>query len=138
LWLALGVLRIYVVLMLAVAIRVNLFKARLSQPSSLIRIISVSGAGTRRFGPSEWQLLERRLGEWKKAVADARAVIEEAEQVAAQGPITHQRRPGGGRRDGRDGRDGRDARDGRDGRDGREGREREERDKGREGEEVAA
>lgn len=68
-------------------------KARLSQPLSLIRIQSVSSAGTRRFGTDEWTLLERRLSEWKKAVADARAVVDEAESLAAQGPITHQRPP---------------------------------------------
>lgn len=77
------------------AIRADLIKARLSQPASLIKIQSVSSAGTRRFGPTEWQTLERRLQEWKKSVSEARSVIAEAEAVAAQGPITHQRRGGG-------------------------------------------
>jgi translation initiation factor 3 subunit M len=69
-----------------------LIKARLSQPNSLVKIQSVSSAGTRRFGSEEWQNLERRLQEWKKSVAEARSVIAEAEAVAAQGPITHQQR----------------------------------------------
>ena len=73
------------------AIRAHLLKARLSQPLSLIRIHSVSSAGSRRFGTNEWALLERRLGEWKKSVAEARLVVDEAEGIAAQGPITHQR-----------------------------------------------
>lgn len=38
--------------------------------------------------------MERRLQEWKKSVSEARSVIAEAEVVAAQGPITHQRRDG--------------------------------------------
>jgi len=77
-----------------IAIRANLLKARLSQPASLIKIQSVSSAGTRRFGSEEWQTLERRLQEWKKQVSEARNVIAEAEAVAAQGPPTHQRREG--------------------------------------------
>ena len=76
------------------AIRANLLKARLSQPASLIKIQSVASAGTRRFGSEEWQTLERRLQEWKKQVSEARSVIADAEAVAAQGPITHQRRDG--------------------------------------------
>ncbi|GMK58773.1 hypothetical protein CspeluHIS016_0602150 [Cutaneotrichosporon spelunceum] len=75
------------------AIRAGLLQARLSQPQSLVRIISVSSRGTRRFGRDEWELLEKRLGEWKAAVSEARATIESAEEVAAQGPITNQRRP---------------------------------------------
>ncbi|BEI83508.1 hypothetical protein CcaverHIS002_0401120 [Cutaneotrichosporon cavernicola] len=75
------------------AIRAGLLQARLSQPQSLVRIISVSSRGTRRFGTDEWKLLEKRLGEWKVAVAEARVTIESAEEVAAQGPITNQRRP---------------------------------------------
>lgn len=77
-----------------IAIRANLLKARLSQPASLIKIQSVSSAGTRRFGSEEWQTLERRLQDWKKQVSEARSVIAEAEAVAAQGPPTHQRREG--------------------------------------------
>jgi translation initiation factor 3 subunit M len=77
-----------------IAIRADLLKARLSQPASLVKIQSVSAAGTRRFGDNEWQTLERRLQEWKKSVSEARSVIAEAEAVAAQGPITHQRRDG--------------------------------------------
>jgi translation initiation factor 3 subunit M len=34
------------------------------------------------------------LQEWKKQVSEARSVIADAEAVAAQGPITHQRRDG--------------------------------------------
>ena len=78
------------------AIRADLIKARLSQPNSLVKIQSVSSAGTRRFGSDEWQNLERRLQEWKKSVAEARSVIAEAEAVAAQGPITHQQRNNNG------------------------------------------
>ncbi|RSH79909.1 uncharacterized protein EHS24_009577 [Apiotrichum porosum] len=74
------------------AIHAKLLQARLSQPLSTVRIISVSSHGTRRFGPEEWQLLERRLTEWKSAVTDARQVVDDAESLAAQGPITHQRR----------------------------------------------
>lgn len=78
------------------AIRADLLKARLSQPSALVTIQSVSSVGSRRFAASEWQLLERRLGEWKKTVSDARTAVAEAEALAAQGPITNQRRQGGG------------------------------------------
>lgn len=58
-----------------------------------MRVTSVSSRATRRFGADEWQLLERRLGEWKAAVAEARASIESAEKQAAEGPITNTRRP---------------------------------------------
>ncbi|KAK4684773.1 translation initiation factor 3 subunit M, partial [Tremellales sp. Uapishka_1] len=75
------------------AIRANLLTARISQPLSLIKIQTVSSLATRRFGSSEWQLLEKRLGEWKKMVADARVVVEEAEGLASAGQ--------GGRRAGR-------------------------------------
>ncbi|WOO85117.1 Eukaryotic translation initiation factor 3 subunit M [Vanrija pseudolonga] len=75
------------------AIRADLLQARLSQPLSVVRIISVSSRATRRFGSEEWTLLERRLAEWKAAVTDARQVVDDAEAVAAQGPATHQRRP---------------------------------------------
>ncbi|OCF41054.1 eukaryotic translation initiation factor 3 subunit M [Kwoniella heveanensis CBS 569] len=85
------------------AIRSKLITARISQPLSLIRIQSISSLSTssRRFGPSEWQLLEKRLGEWKKSVSEARQVVEEAQNVAAQ-PVNQyqqQRRGGGGKRD---------------------------------------
>lgn len=77
------------------AIESNILKARLSQPTSQIRIISVSStAGTRRFGKDEWQLLQKRLEEWKKAVGDARAVVEEAEGLAREGGGGYQRRVG--------------------------------------------
>ncbi|KAL7420352.1 hypothetical protein Q5752_005322 [Cryptotrichosporon argae] len=66
------------------AISANVIQARLSQPLSQVRIVSVSARATRRFGPDEWQLLGRRLGEWKAAVAEARQVVEDAEAVAAQ------------------------------------------------------
>lgn len=75
------------------AIRAKLLNAHLSQPKEIVSVTSVSSRGTRRFGPEEWKLLERRLTEWKAAVADARQVVEDAEAVAAQGPITNQRRP---------------------------------------------
>lgn len=75
------------------AIRADLLQARLSQPQSLVRVISVSSRGTRRFGSEEWKLLEKRLQEWKSAVAEARATVDAAEELAAQGPITNQRRP---------------------------------------------
>ncbi|ORX35139.1 hypothetical protein BD324DRAFT_634026 [Kockovaella imperatae] len=77
------------------AIRASLIRARLSQPQSLIRITYVSSRGTPAFGPSEWQLLERRLEQWQKVVGDARKVVEDAEGLAAQGPITHRPRTQG-------------------------------------------
>ncbi|WVQ82795.1 eukaryotic translation initiation factor 3 subunit M [Cryptococcus sp. DSM 104549] len=82
------------------AVRSKLLSARISQPASLIRIqsISASALASRRFGPSEWQLLEKRLGEWKKSVGEARQVVEEAEVVAQQGFGQQQQ---GGRRGGR-------------------------------------
>lgn len=92
----------------ALAIRANLLKARLSQPTSTVRIISVSSVASRNFGAEDWQLLERRLQEWKKAVANVKSVVGDAEALASQGPITN--RPnnrqdkGQQRRDGRDGR----------------------------------
>ncbi|KAK8844780.1 hypothetical protein IAR55_006630 [Kwoniella newhampshirensis] len=84
------------------AIRSKLIVARISQPQSLIRIQSISSSSTsaRRFGPSEWQLLEKRLSDWKKSVSEARAVVEEAEALAAQGPVVQQQRRGGNRRQG--------------------------------------
>ena len=71
------------------AISENLLKARLSQPTSSVRVLSVSSVGSRTVEPAEWQLLERRLNEWKKAVDSVKATISEAESVAAQGPSTH-------------------------------------------------
>jgi len=71
------------------AIRENLLKARISQPTASIRILSVSSVATRQFGSSEWQLLEKRLNEWKKAVTDVQAVIVDAQALAAQGPATN-------------------------------------------------
>ena len=102
------------------AIRENLLKARLSQPTSSVRILSVSSIAARQFGASEWQLLEKRLSEWKKAVTDVRAVIDEAEALAAQGPATNRpaRQNQGQRRDQRGDREGRDGRENREGRDG--------------------
>lgn len=73
------------------AIRAGLLEARLSQPLSSVRVISVSSRATRRFGSDEWQLLERRLKEWKAAVDDALTTVHEAEALAAQGPITNTR-----------------------------------------------
>ncbi|WVR03070.1 hypothetical protein IAU60_000059 [Kwoniella sp. DSM 27419] len=80
------------------AIRSKLITARISQPLSLIRIQSISSlsSSARRFGSSEWQLLEKRLSEWKKSVAEARQVIEEAQAVAQQPVNQQQRRQGGG------------------------------------------
>ncbi|WVF66508.1 hypothetical protein IAT40_001248 [Kwoniella sp. CBS 6097] len=88
------------------AIRSKLITARISQPLSLIRIQTISSLSTssRRFGPSEWQLLEKRLGEWKKSVSEARQVVEEAQNVAAQPVNQHQqqrRGAGGNKRDNR-------------------------------------
>lgn len=77
---------------LIVAIRANLLNARLSQPTSTIRIQSVSKAGTRRFGSTEWQLLEKRLVEWQNAVNDAKKAIEAATEFSNQVPTTYQRR----------------------------------------------
>jgi translation initiation factor 3 subunit M len=75
------------------AIRAKLLDAHLSQLKSVVNIRSVSSRGTRRFGSEEWQLLERRLTEWKSAVTDARQVVDEAEALAAAPPATTQRRP---------------------------------------------
>ena len=77
------------------AIGASLLRARLSQPQSLIRITYVSSRAAPSFGQSEWQLLEKRLGQWQKVVGDARKVVEEAEELAAQGPITHRARTQG-------------------------------------------
>ncbi|KIR69249.1 eukaryotic translation initiation factor 3 subunit M [Cryptococcus bacillisporus CA1280] len=81
------------------AVRSKLIVARISQPQSLIRIQSISSltASSRRFGPNEWQLLEKRLEQWKKSVNEARQVVEEAELVAQQG--LGQQRRGGKRRE---------------------------------------
>jgi translation initiation factor 3 subunit M len=75
------------------AIRAKLLDAHLSQLQSVVNVTSVSSRGTRRFGPDEWKLLERRLTEWKAAVTGARLVVDDAEALAAAGPITSQRRP---------------------------------------------
>ncbi|TYJ57433.1 eukaryotic translation initiation factor 3 subunit M [Cryptococcus floricola] len=81
------------------AVRSKLIVARISQPLSIIRIQSISSttSSSRRFGPAEWQLLEKRLQQWKKSVGEARQVVEEAEQVAQQG-LGQQRRNNGGKR----------------------------------------
>lgn len=63
------------------AIRLNLLKARLSQPKQTLSIQSVH---SRSFGSSEWQLLDRRLGEWKQTVDEVRSVVEDAITKAAQ------------------------------------------------------
>ncbi|WWC67335.1 uncharacterized protein I206_101243 [Kwoniella pini CBS 10737] len=68
------------------AVRSKLLSARISQPLSLIKIQSISSLSTssKRFGDSEWQLLEKRLNEWKVSVNEARVVIEEAQKIAEQ------------------------------------------------------
>ncbi|KAK1921181.1 hypothetical protein DB88DRAFT_499930 [Papiliotrema laurentii] len=108
------------------AIRDNLLKARLSQPTSTVRILSVSSVASRNFGAAEWQLLERRLQDWKKAIGNVKVVVDEAEAIAAQGPITN--RPSGprqdkGRRENRENRENREQREQREPREPREQRE---------------
>lgn len=64
----------------------SLLNARLNQPEQTVRIQSVSAAAasSRRFGAEQWQTLERRLQEWKEAVEDARDIVRQAEELAAQ------------------------------------------------------
>lgn len=62
------------------AIRLNLLKARLSQPKQSLHIQSVH---SRSFGPSDWSLLEKRLGEWKSTVDEVRSVVDDAIAKAA-------------------------------------------------------
>ncbi|WVN88541.1 uncharacterized protein L203_103752 [Cryptococcus depauperatus CBS 7841] len=80
------------------AVRSKLITARISQPSALITISSISSLSTpsSRFGPSEWQLLEKRLKEWKVQVDEARQVLDEAENVVQHGLAG---RKGGKRKD---------------------------------------
>ncbi|WWC57567.1 uncharacterized protein I303_100099 [Kwoniella dejecticola CBS 10117] len=68
------------------AVRSKLLSARISQPLSLIKIQSVSSlsASSKQFGMSEWQLLEKRLNEWKVSVNEAQTVVEEAQKIAEQ------------------------------------------------------
>lgn len=72
------------------AIRSNLIQARINQPSQTVRIISVSSAADRAFGEDKWELLAKRLGEWKVAVEGARKTVGEAEEVARAGPLVTQ------------------------------------------------
>jgi translation initiation factor 3 subunit M len=78
------------------AIRENLLKARISQPTASIRVVSVSSAASRSFGAQDWQLLESRLQDWKQALTNVQTILRDAESIAAQGPITN--RPGNAHR----------------------------------------
>jgi translation initiation factor 3 subunit M len=58
-----------------IAIHSGLLKASLSQPTKTLRVQSVQ---TRSFGSSEWQLLDKRLSEWKTVLDDVQKSIQEA------------------------------------------------------------
>jgi translation initiation factor 3 subunit M len=63
------------------AIHSGLMKASLSQPTKTLRVQSVQ---TRSFGSAEWQLLDKRLGEWKTVLEDVQKVIQDAIVVNEQ------------------------------------------------------
>ena len=63
-------------------IHANLITGRLSQPLAQLRVQS---ATSRRFAKEEWTLLAKRLADWRSTVDGARRVVDEAEQIAAQG-----------------------------------------------------
>lgn len=62
------------------AIASNLLQARLAQPTQSLRVQSVY---SRSFGKAEWVLLEKRLGEWKTALDEVRAVVDDALKVSS-------------------------------------------------------
>lgn len=96
--------RFFVCLVFAIAaIRLNLLKARLSQPKQTLQIQSVH---SRSFSSSEWQLLDRRLGEWKQTVDEVRSVVEDAIAKAAQAEQEAGRGGAAGQRQRRERRDG--------------------------------
>jgi translation initiation factor 3 subunit M len=63
------------------AIHSGLLKASLSQPTKTLRVQSVQ---TRSFGSAEWQLLDKRLGEWKTVLEDVQKTIQDAIVVNEQ------------------------------------------------------
>ena len=63
------------------AIHSGLLKASLSQPTKTLRVQSVQ---TRSFGSAEWQLLDKRLGEWKIVLDDVQKTIQDAIVVSEQ------------------------------------------------------
>ena len=104
----------------------GLFVARISQPEQNVKVVSVSRAATINGGNGgkgkgfEWDLLQARLGEWKKAVGEARKVVRDAEEVA-RAPVREERQQGQGQGQGQKG--------------GYKGKEKKE---GQQGEEVVA
>ena len=59
--------------------------------------MSTTTPSTRHFATAKWQTLEKKLGEWKAAVVQAREAIGEAETFAALPPGSgRSRRDGGG------------------------------------------
>ena len=65
-----------------VAIRVKLLTARLHQPSSTISILQAS---PRRFGDSQWQLLQSRLENWKNSISNIQETVGRALGGSAAG-----------------------------------------------------
>lgn len=63
-------------------IRVKLLTARLHQPSSTISILQ---AAPRRFGDSQWQLLQSRLEHWKSSIANIQETVGRALGGSAAG-----------------------------------------------------
>ena len=64
------------------AIRVKLLTARLHQPSSTISILQAS---PRRFGDSQWQLLQSRLENWKSSISNIQETVGRALGGSAAG-----------------------------------------------------
>lgn len=58
-----------------------MLKASLSQPTKTLRVQSVQ---TRSFGSAEWQLLDKRLGEWKTVLEDVQKNIQDAIAASEQ------------------------------------------------------
>jgi translation initiation factor 3 subunit M len=78
------------------AIHSGLMKASLSQPTKTLRVQSVQ---TRSFGSAEWQLLDKRLGEWKTVLEDAIVVNEQSGKDARGGYKKGVRKPNNAKAD---------------------------------------
>ena len=114
----------------------GLFQARISQPTASVKVLSVSRAASPSVAAGkgfEWELLGKRLDEWKKAVVEARRVVGEAEAVAAA-PVREERYGGGGAGGDRRGGEGKGGYKGNKDKKQGQGQEKE----GKQGEEVAA
>ncbi len=64
------------------AILLKLLTGRLSQPTRQLRIQSTI---SRSFTSTEWTLLSKRLGDWKKTLDEVKGVVDEALAMGQRG-----------------------------------------------------